>query len=89
MCTEDSKLDTFEVKVSNVIPFDQARPNAGFIDFDDENRPMFLYSVDYKLDGSRFGVDLWAYSVDDAQKRIAAIKRSAEYSGQIYERQLV
>jgi hypothetical protein len=48
---------------------------------------MYLYSVDYKRDGRRVGFDLWAYSVADAHQRIDEIKASAEYSGQLYERQ--
>lgn len=78
---------SFRTRVSNVIEFDRARPNANMIRFDDDNRPMYLYSVDYKRDGRRIGFELWAYSVADAHQRIDEIKASAEYSGALYERQ--
>lgn len=87
MCTEDSKLDTFEVKVTNVIPFDQARPNANMIAFDDENRPMFKYTIKYRHEDRTFESDIWAYSVQDAEARLAEIRKSSTITGQVFERQ--
>lgn len=61
-------------------------PAPEFLKQDDEGRDMQLYTVAYEMDGERWGFDVWAYSFDDAEKRVRAIRQSAELSGQVYER---
>ena len=60
------------------------RPNADCVKRDDEGREMFLFDLDYIYDGKRWSIDLWAYSIEDAQCRVSAMRATLIVDGQIY-----
>jgi len=51
---------------------------------DQYGRPMFMFSFDYRYENKDYSLSFWAYDQADAEARIAALKETAEYSGQIY-----
>ena len=77
---------SFRTKVGNVIPFDRARPNADCIMYDDDNCPMYLYTIRYHREDGTYESDIWAYSQEDAERRLAEIRKSGTISGQVFGR---
>ena len=72
----------------NVITFPMAwqegnLPDGAFRTTDDVGRPMFQFIADYKLDGRTFSINLWAYDIDDAERRVASMRDCLELQGQI------
>jgi len=58
-------------------------PDAEHVRKDDFGRPMYRYLLSYEMDGDKWtGVHVWAYSWEDAEKRVAAIKASVTLDGQ-------
>lgn len=39
---------------------------------------QYCFTVIYELDGARFGFDLWAFSEEDAHRRVEAIKATSK-----------
>lgn len=68
----------------NKIRNDRERPDAEFIKHDDYGREIFLYTLDYEFEGGNWGTELWAYSAEDADARVAAMRESLRNMGQIY-----
>lgn len=61
----------------------RAAPDAEHIRKDDFGRPMYRFLIEYEMDGSKWtGVHVWAYSWEDAEKRLAALKSTAKLDGQ-------
>lgn len=61
------------------------RPDPEFIRKDDFGREMQCYCLSYTYDGKTWGgLDLWAYSMEDAEGRVAAIRESLIMMGQIF-----
>ena len=60
------------------------QPSADFTRRDDFGRIMFAYSCSYEFDGGTWDIKLWAYSMDDAQARVGAMRESLALQGQIY-----
>lgn len=53
---------------------------------DHVGRPMYEYVVSYRFDGSTLGdFNLWAYSAEDAELRVAAIRGTLVLDGQLCE----
>ena len=58
-------------------------PDPEFVKKDDFGRPMQCYLVNYEMDGEEWGgVQVWAYSMDDAAKRVEALRTTAKLMGQ-------
>lgn len=58
-------------------------PDAEFVKRDDFGRQMQVYLIQYTMDGEDWGgVQVWAYSMDDAQRRVQALRASATLLGQ-------
>lgn len=60
------------------------RPDASCISKDPWGREMYLYSITYRMDEADWGAQIWAYSEEDAQKRVAAMQDNLVYNGQIF-----
>jgi len=60
------------------------RPDPEHVMTDEFGREMFEFICDYTMDGSKWGVHIWAYSQEDAENRIAAMRDSLTFAGQIY-----
>jgi len=61
------------------------RPSPDYIRKDDYGREMGLFSLEYWMDDAEWTINLWAYSFDDAEKRVSAMRESLQVSGQIHE----
>lgn len=53
---------------------------------DDEGRKNYLFTCSYKDKKlkTRFALQIWAYNMKDAERRVRAIKRSLRLDGQVY-----
>ena len=60
------------------------RPNADCIKRDDEGREMQLYALYYTFADRYWLVEMWAYSMEDAEARCAAMRTTLHVDGQIY-----
>ena len=60
------------------------RPNANCIKCDDEGREMQLYALAYEFDGGHWSAELWAYSMEDAEARCAAMRKTLHVDGPVY-----
>lgn len=55
-----------------------------FIAVDDFGRKLYNYALSYDFDGSTWGgVSVWAYSMEDAQNRVNAMRENINLLGQI------
>jgi hypothetical protein len=57
-------------------------PDAEHVRKDDFGRPMYRYLLSYEMDGETWAGDVWAYSMDDAAKRVDAMRASVKLDGQ-------
>lgn len=68
----------------NQLRHDRERPDPEFIKRDDFGREMFLYTLEYEFDGGNWATELWAYSFEDAEARVVAMRASLTCKGQLY-----
>ena len=61
------------------------RPDPEYIRKDDFGRPMYVFLLEYEMDGSRWETRVWAYSFGDAMARVDAMRRSLFLLGQLHE----
>lgn len=61
------------------------RPAPEFIRFDDHGRTLGCFALDYQMDGAAWSINVWAYSFDDADMRVAAMRETLTLAGQIHE----
>ena len=55
-----------------------------FIMTDDFGRRLYMHALSYEFNGSTWGgVTVWAYSMEDAQSRVDAMRESLTLLGQI------
>jgi hypothetical protein len=78
------------MSVKNVIDLNAVRnarsePASEFVHQDDYGRKMYVFLIDYEMDGKTFGSQIWAYDDADAEQRLAAIRSSAVIAGKLYE----
>ncbi|MBA1159359.1 hypothetical protein [Microvirga mediterraneensis] len=59
------------------------QPDPEFSLKDDYGRPMFIFGIEYSMDGKQWSTRIIAYSWEDAEARLAAIKESGRVYGQI------
>jgi len=59
-------------------------PDADCIRRDDFGREMFLFGLEYRMDGSLWSLTVLAYSREDAEARVAAMRESLAVVGQVY-----
>lgn len=76
---------------TDVIDFESERtrrtgPDAEFVTCDDFGRKLYCFSLEYEMDGAEYGAHIWAYDMDDAMRRVDAMRQSLRYEGQIYRR---
>ena len=59
-------------------------PDPQFVKKDDFGRPMYAYCCSYDMDGKQWGgVTIWAYSLEEAQRRMEAIRETGRVDGQL------
>lgn len=63
---------------------DRAAPDPEFVKKDDYGRPMFQFLLDYQFEDGTWSINLWAYSWEDAEARVAAMRQSLRVEGQLH-----
>lgn len=62
----------------------QDKPDAEFVSKDDYGREMFCFALSYQFDGGTWGAEVWAYSMEDAQHRVDAMRENLTLLGQLF-----
>lgn len=75
---------------SNIIDFDNLlnAPAPDCVYVDEEGTKWFRFFVDYSFEGKGYTFDLWAKSLQDADKRLDEIAKSGFVSGRILDRNI-
>lgn len=60
------------------------RPNADCVMVDDDGAPLYRYALEYSVEHSRWSAEIWAYSMEDAQNRVDAMRQSLVLLGQTH-----
>jgi len=60
------------------------RPDPDLVCHDAFGREMRTYVLEYEMDGRRWGLSVVAYSMEDAESRVVAIRRSLLLCGELY-----
>ena len=60
---------------------DQNGPDPEFVMRDDKGRKMFFFVAEYAFDDAKWSVEFWAYTMAEAQDRVAAMRESVGISG--------
>lgn len=60
------------------------RPDADCMRKDDFGRTLYCYTLSWHRDGHQYGIELWAYSMEDAGAHVQAMRESLALDGQIY-----
>lgn len=75
--------------MSNVIDLSERRqskeePDAACVRLDDDGRPLYLFALSYRMDGGEYATDVWAYSFEDAEARVGAMRSSLSVLGKLH-----
>jgi len=62
----------------------RAQPDPEFVRQDDYGRPLYHFGLSYEFDGRTWAAELWAYSFEDAEARVAAMRGTLTVCGQTY-----
>lgn len=60
------------------------RPDPDLVCHDAFGREMRTYVLEYEMDGRRWGLSVVAYSMEDAENRVAAMRGSLVVCGELY-----
>jgi hypothetical protein len=75
--------------MSEIIDLSQRRnakeqPDADCIRKDEYGRPLYLFALEYQMPDGAYGTEVWAYSFEDAEARVTAMRSSLSVLGQMY-----
>lgn len=59
-------------------------PDPDFVRRDDFGREMYLFLLEYQFENGAWSTQLWAYSMEDAQARVDAMRESLALRGQAF-----
>ena len=62
----------------------RSAPDPEFVRKDDFGRPLYTFLLSYEMDGKQWSTEVWAYSFEDADARVAAMRDSLKVDGQAY-----
>lgn len=72
----------------NIIDLNDHRPkdtpDADCVMVDDDGVTMYRYALEYSMGRSRWSAEIWAYSMEDAQNRVDAMRQSLVLLGQTH-----
>jgi extradiol dioxygenase family protein len=60
------------------------QPDPEFISQDEYGRKVYTFCVEYDFEGHQFSFHLQAYSWEDAEAKVAALRQSAKVYGQMH-----
>ena len=63
----------------------RAAPDPEFVRKDEYGRELFCFLLSYEQDGRGYSTDLWAYDEADARAKVAAMRSSLVFDGQLFE----
>lgn len=74
---------------AQIIAFDRAKlsddnPSPDLIMFDEDGRELRTYALRYEFEGSYWSTTIMAYSFDDAENRVNAMRQSLELRGELH-----
>lgn len=70
--------------MGEVIDLNPVDPDCVMTDEDGRKNYLFTCSYRDKKLGSRFVLNIWAYNMKDAERRVRAIRKSLRLDGQVY-----
>jgi hypothetical protein len=59
-------------------------PDPEFVRKDDFGRMLYTFLLSYEMDGARWTNEVWAYSFEDAEARVAAMRANLKVDGQAF-----
>jgi hypothetical protein len=59
-------------------------PDAEHVMHDDFGREMYRFLLTYDFSGGQWGTEMWAYSAEDAEAKVAAMRESLRVDGQVF-----
>lgn len=59
------------------------KPDADCVRKDEYGVEMQLYTLEYDFSGGRWSIELWAYSMEEAELRVIAMRESLILLGQV------
>lgn len=62
-------------------------PDAGCVAIGPEGDRYLLFVVDFGFEGRAFSVELWARDWAEAERRVVALRATAELAGQVVARE--
>ncbi|NKK74060.1 hypothetical protein GFL21_28650 [Rhizobium anhuiense] len=73
----------------SVISFDKLRetrerPDAQFVRKDEDGQAIYLFALEYTMGPSVWAAKIWAYSFEDAEMRVKAMRESLTVCGQLH-----
>lgn len=66
------------------LPERRDNPDQAFVSTDANALRLYRFALQYEMDGKRWATEIWAYSSQDAEDRVAAMRRSLMICGQLY-----
>jgi hypothetical protein len=60
-------------------------PAEAFVSADNEGRQIYKFALQYEMKGKAWAAEIWAYSFDDAEERVAAMRQSLTVCGQLHD----
>ncbi len=74
---------------ARIISFDDAKrpdasPSPDLISFDENGRELRTYALSYEFEGSHWSTTIMAYSFDDAERRVQAMRQSLDLRGELH-----
>ncbi|MDQ0562438.1 hypothetical protein QO004_004243 [Rhizobium mesoamericanum] len=59
-------------------------PDTAFRRQDAAGRDLFSFAIEYRMGDARWAASIWAYSHEDAEARVKAMKETLALCGQVY-----
>ena len=59
-------------------------PDADCIAYDEYGRKLYTFILSFEMEGKSYGAEIKAYDEEEANKKIAAMRETLEYSGKLF-----
>jgi hypothetical protein len=60
------------------------RPDHDYVSIDQNGQEIYKFALQYHWNDKTWAAEIWAYSLDDAERRVQAMRQSLIVSGQLY-----
>lgn len=60
------------------------QPDPDHVRHDDFGRPLYEFLLSYGMEDKQWSTTVWAYSFEDAENRVIAMRESLKVDGQAY-----